>query len=251
MIPIITILGHFSEGWSQKYPCEVGKCYYPHFYTGNWGTDGSKSQKAYLAEQSLETGSQSLLLLCRGSATGSSHSSLHLWSISTHIYFTDMKPSLGSIARSLCSAAAFHECCLPPHRWSTVGLTGCLTAWRVAPPPLRCAPTTAPAHTSNTNLRFPSGCRRYNCFLPPMPWGRLWSQGHSSLCFGSQYLLSLFDCVSPIVYYQHSGHAFLFLQGFALPHSKITGNLLSHATDFLLLWKQQLSFGTEASFKEK
>lgn len=158
MVPIITILGHFSEGWSQKYPCEVGKCYYPHFYTGNWGTDGSKSKRAYLAEQSLETRSQSLLLLCRGFATESSHSSLHLWSISTHIYFTNLKPSLGSIVRSLCSAT-FHECCLPPHRWSTVGLTGCLAAWRVAPPPLRCAPITAPAHTSNTNLLFPSGCR--------------------------------------------------------------------------------------------
>lgn len=104
MIPIITILGHFSVGWSQTHPSEVGKCYYPCFETGNWGTDGSKSQRAYLAEQSLETGSQPLLLLCRGSATESSYSSLPLLYISICMYFTDMKPSVGSIARSTCSS---------------------------------------------------------------------------------------------------------------------------------------------------
>lgn len=69
-----------------------------------------KSQRTYLAEQSLETGSQSFFLFCKCSVTASSYSSAPLLSISTSICFANTKPSLGSIARSMCSS----PCMLPP-----------------------------------------------------------------------------------------------------------------------------------------
>lgn len=158
--------------------------YYPHFRQGT-EVLVAQNHKGHLAEQSLETGSQSLLLLCRGSATESSYSSLPLLNISTRIYFTNMKPSLGSIARSTCS----FPWVLPPSSQTihcgSHRLLDCMESGTSASQVCSCH-SRAPAQTSNTNLHFLSWSRRYNCFLPPMPRGRLWSQGHSSsLCFGS------------------------------------------------------------------
>lgn len=102
---------------------------------------GQKSQRAWLAEQSLETGSQSFLLFCKCSATESSYSSAPLLTISTSMYILPMLSLPREALLGVCVALC--ECCLHPPRQTTVGLTGCLTAQTAALPPLRCAPITA------------------------------------------------------------------------------------------------------------
>lgn len=180
--------------------------------------------------------SQSFLLLCKCSAIESSYSSAPLLNISTSIYIANIKLTPGSIARSTCSSPWVLP---PPSQTNHCGshrLLGC-TESGTSTSQMCSHHSWAPAQTSNINLRFPPCYKSYNCFLPPVPWGRLWSQGHwpvllpvlvPKIC----HWLTVFHL---FYNYQHSSHAFLFLQGLALPHSQRTGDLLLHATDLLCL----------------
>lgn len=178
MNPIITILDHFSifvpetSLWGRK----VLLFQFLDRELRHWR--GQKSWRTYLTEQSLKGGSQLFLLLCKCSATESSYSSAPLLSISTNIYFANMKPSLGQ-GKSF-SAICISPWVLPPPSdkplW--VSQAAWLHGWGTSTSQMCFHHSCASAQTSSTILHFPPCCKRYNCFLPPVPWGRLWSQDH-------------------------------------------------------------------------
>ena len=129
---------------------------------------GQKSQRTCLAKQSLETGFQPFLLLHKCSAIESSYSSAPRLNISTSIYFAYMKPSLRSIARSVCHSPWVLP---PPSQTNHCGshrLLDCMES-STSTSQMGSRHSWTPAQTSNTNLCFPPCWRDTTAFFHQSP----------------------------------------------------------------------------------
>lgn len=141
-----------------------------------------------------------------------------------------MKPSLGNIAKNTCMSAASLLTDDPLwvsqaawlHGDGHLHLSGVLPSQQ------------ALAQTSNSTYASLPAAGDITASLQQFP--EAGSGPRVTLLLSVLALKIYCHCLTVFhLFYQHSGHSFLFLQGCALPHSKITGNLLSHATDLLLL----------------
>lgn len=164
---------------SQKHPCEVGKCYYSHFYTGNWGTEGLKITRYVLSR--TVTGnwipSHSSCFL-RALTTESSCSSAPLLIISTRVCIVNVKPSTGSTAKSKCSSP---QALPPPFPDKSLWVSQAVWLHREWHLHLSDVLTSVLGSSSDQwhKPTLPSLLQKVHLlFSPRVPQGSLWLQGH-------------------------------------------------------------------------